>query len=193
LEKRYCGAKCDEDLCEEGIHALLQKKSAGIYPDLDYLFSGKKIRCRSTCGILYPEMEPVLTDAFDEIDFGLFEGKTFPELEHDPLYIKWMESNGTLPFPEGESREDYIQKTYEGFLGIRSTVLEKESHKETKNPDIPRVGIIAHGGTVMALLSCLSDGDYYGYMSGNGCGFRCIVTEGKDGLFVEPGTIKKIS
>ena len=49
------------------------------------------------------------------MDFGVFEGKNYLELQGDKRYQEWIDSNGTLPFPEGESREEFISRCDKGF------------------------------------------------------------------------------
>jgi len=49
-----------------------------------------------------------------EMDFGAFEGHNYQELSGDPAYQRWIDSGGTLPFPEGESREEFIRRSVAG-------------------------------------------------------------------------------
>ena len=55
-----------------------------------------------------------------EIDFGLFEGKNHRELSGNMAYQEWIDSNGTLPFPEGESREEFIDRSIAGLKSLKS-------------------------------------------------------------------------
>ena len=64
------------------------------------------------------------------MDFGQFEGKNYEELKDNPDYQKWIDSNGTLPFPGGESREQFIRRSMEGFDRMMSDIL-KRSEKNT--------------------------------------------------------------
>lgn len=170
LEKRYCGARTDEDLCDEGIRELKKKKEEGMYPSIDMLYCGKKKRCISTAEILYPEMEKIIIDEFDEIDFGDFEGKNYEELKENPEYINWLESGGKLPFPNGESREEYCEREWEGFEKILDDI--KPVH----------IGVIAHGGTIMAVLSHLTKDAYFDFQTECGDGYLCTLS-GEDGSY----------
>lgn len=49
------------------------------------------------------------------MDFGAFEGHNYQELSGDPAYQRWIDSGGTLPFPEGESREEFIRRNVAGY------------------------------------------------------------------------------
>ncbi len=65
------------------------------------------------------------------MDFGQFEGKNYEELKDNPDYQKWIDSNGTLPFPGGEPREQFIRRSMEGFDWMMSDILIK-SEKNTR-------------------------------------------------------------
>ena len=65
--------------------------------------------------IIYPGVKYESLKGLEEIDFGEFEGKNYEELKDDARYIKWMESNGTIAFPGGESRDEFIDRTVEAF------------------------------------------------------------------------------
>ena len=50
-----------------------------------------------------------------ECDFGEFENKNYKELSDNPHYQEWIDSNGTLPFPGGESKEECADRNLKGF------------------------------------------------------------------------------
>lgn len=57
-------------------------------------------------------------------------------------------------------------------------VSAKAAAKVMEAADAPlTVGIIVHGGTIMALLSKYCGGDYYDYHVGNGRGYICSMNE----------------
>ena len=113
-EHRYLG-KTDESLSREGIEILEKVKQNSCYPEIDCLFSSPMKRCIETAAILYPEKEILTIQEFAEMDFGIFEGKNYLDLKNDERYQAWIDSNGTLPFPEGESREDFMKRCEQGF------------------------------------------------------------------------------
>ena len=166
-EGRYIG-KTDETLSEEGIKALQQYKGAGKYPAADTLFSSPMKRCLETAQILYPGQTPMLIQEWEEMDFGAFEGHNYKELSSDPRYQQWIDSGGILPFPEGESREDFIRRSVAGWESM------------LKNLSIQNATAIVHGGTIMALLSHFLGGDYFDYQVKCGQGYtgRIVFTEG---------------
>ena len=113
-EHRYLGTT-DESLSLEGVRALEKEKCAGSYPDVDYLMSSPMKRCLETAEILYPYKEPIIIPEWMEMDFGAFEGKNYLDLQDDERYQAWIDSDGMLPFPEGESRKMFIKRCEQGL------------------------------------------------------------------------------
>ena len=50
------------------------------------------------------------------MNFGSFEGKTYFDLNGNEDYQRWIDSGGTLPFPDGESRAEFITRCKAGLL-----------------------------------------------------------------------------
>ena len=100
-EHRYLG-KTDEPLSETGIRLLQEKKKEYFSSPPEFLYTSPMKRCVQTAELLF-ERKPILIPEWKEMDFGQFEGKNYEELTDDPCYQKWIDSNGTLPFPGGES------------------------------------------------------------------------------------------
>lgn len=172
-EGRYLG-KTDEALSPDGIGALEKSVADRIYPTADVLFSGPMKRCLETVGILYPGQTPIVIPEWKEMDFGAFEGHNYQELSGNPAYQRWIDSGGTLPFPEGESREEFIRRSVAGYKKMvyhmkriweRSAVSEQGDHK------IQNVSAVVHGGTIMALLSHFTGGEYFDYQVKCGQGY----------------------
>ena len=168
-EKRYIG-RTEESLSEKGREALLEKR----YPEVTFLFSSPMKRCLESCSLLYPGMEPCVIRAFREIDFGRFEGKNYPELSGDPAYQAWIDSGGTLTFPEGESREAFLRRSAEGFKEMLRRILQSQRGG--------KAAAVVHGGTIMAILSRFYGGDYYDYQIPNGEGYALAVDLGEEGF-----------
>ena len=174
IEKRYIGRNNNESLSEEGKSTLLKNKVLNSYPEGDMYFSSNKRRCQETMDIIYPGVKYESLKGLEEIDFGEFEGKNYEELKDDARYIKWMESNGTIAFPGGESRDDFIDRTVEAF----DKALEKIDKFIDENPDKenPYFVFVVHGGTIMSIISEYSDLDYFDGMVAPGGGFICQAT-----------------
>lgn len=170
-EHRYLG-KTDEDLSPEGIRKLEDYKRQKYYPQIDVLFTSPMKRCIRTAEIIYPGLKQEQVDCWEEIDFGSFEGKNYKELQGNVRYQAWIDSGGRLPFPEGESREEFTARCQRGFLQMLRSINEMKNQS---------VGMVVHGGTIMALLSIYGGGDYFEYRAENGRGYVCTVKTGDDG------------
>lgn len=168
-EHRYLG-KTDEPLSKEGEMQLKEYKKLCLFPQIDLLFTSPMKRCVQTAEILYPGLCPVQIEEWEEMDFGAFEGKNYMELQGDKRYQEWIDSNGTLPFPEGESREDFIIRCDRGFQKMVEKIKQMKEKERYR-----KIGMIVHGGTIMALLSKYGDGDYFDYQVANGKGFVCTI------------------
>ena len=167
LEHRYIGCRTDEPLCEAGI-ALAQQKSVEfrrsfLAPEL--VLVSPMQRCRQTAEILFPHMPQKIIWGLQECDFGAFEGKNYQELSGDTSYQAWIDSNGTLPFPQGESREQFQRRCVEGFCELLKEVWTREKLPAS-------LALIVHGGTIMALLDAFAEGSYYDYQCANAKGYK---------------------
>ena len=171
-ERRYLG-KTDESLSEEGIEILEFYKMQKLYPEVKYLFTSPMKRCTETAKIIYPTLSPIVIPEWEEINFGRFEYKNYEELKDDEQYQEWLCSGGTLDFPEGESRKDFILRCNSGLIRMCGE-LSQALEQNTKNPDF--VGMIVHGGTIMSLLSLYGGSDYFDYQVPNGRGYVCRLT-----------------
>ena len=117
-----------------------------------------------------------------ECNFGKFEGKNHKELSSDKDYRCWVESNGTMPFPGGESvtgfknrcalafentvSADYQFTTYENIMRNRRKRQSEVAGEET-------VAMVIHGGTIMSIMERYDTDrkNYYDYMVDNCCGY----------------------
>lgn len=164
LEGRYLG-RTDEDLTEAGKQEILDRVNAGYYPEADMVFTSAMKRCKTTAELIYPGKKFIELPEWNEIDFGLFEGKNYKELSGNPDYQAWIDSGGVTAFPGGESREQFIKRCASGMEKMVS-MLPKQ---------VERVSIVVHGGTIMALGSRFFGGDYFDYQIKNGKMIRAIL------------------
>ena len=184
-EHRYLG-KTDEPLSEKGIRLLQEKKKKSFFNAPEFLYASPMKRCVQTAEILF-RRKPVLIPEWKEMDFGQFEGKNYEELKDNPDYQKWIDSNGTLPFPGGESREQFIRRSMEGFDRMMSDILKRSEKntgiqndtdtrylKSNRGTEIPVVTVV-HGGTIMAVLSSLTGGEYFDFQVKNGEGYETVL------------------
>ncbi len=176
-EHRYLG-KTDSPLNEDGYQALQKAVENKAYPKVCYLFSSPMKRCRQTAELIYPNVPCSVIPEWEEMDFGDFECKNYEELKDNDEYQKWIDSNGMIPFPNGESREAFVMRCKAGFQKMLCQLAEMEqfdAQGSIDNQEIPTIGMIVHGGTIMALLSEYYGGEYFDYQISNGCGYVCTM------------------
>ena len=177
---RYIGSRTDEPLCDEGREGLAGKQ----LPEVERLYVSPMKRCVETAEILGPgfdrkKMQKV-TD-LRECDFGDFENKNYKELSGNGDYQAWIDSNGTLPFPNGESMDAFKSRCLEAFARIVEEVSGAEQEWiASGKTGIFRAGIVVHGGTIMAILEQYGypKAAYFDYQVKNGCGYRLTPVEG---------------
>lgn len=179
-QHRYLGST-DTSLSGNGVCELQALQKNGTYPKTDILFCSPMKRCTETAEILYPNHTPIYIPEWREMDFGEFEGKNYIELQKNSNYQAWIDSNGTLPFPGGESREAFIKRCEQGFyrmlIGIKGR-LQKMDEKQPASKIT--AGAVVHGGTIMAILSSFYGGDYFDHQVKNGGGYRCLLSRTRE-------------
>lgn len=160
---RYIGTT-DESLSEEG-RDFLEKLD---YPMPDALYVSPLLRCVETAGILFPEKEMHIIEELSECDFGEFENKNYKELSGNENYQKWIDSNGTLPFPGGESRENFKRRSLKGFQKAVAQCIREE---------VNTAALVIHGGTIMNIMEEYADRQrpFYEWHVKNGGGYQVTV------------------
>lgn len=154
---RYIGGRTDEPLCQEGIRLLREKK----YPLAEYVYTSPMRRCLETAREIYPGVSCESNALLKECDFGIFENKNYKELSGDARYQAWIDSNGTLPFPKGESQEAFQKRCAQGF---------EECVEAAWADGRKQVAMVVHGGTIMSLLCrfAVPLGEYFKWQIKNG-------------------------
>ncbi len=160
IEKKYVGFT-DDPLSQEGILEL--KQLIGTYQAKDPVFVSPMSRCVDTARLYFPKQQLQAVEDLRECNFGRWEMKSAKELSDDQEYQTWIDSNGTLPFPEGESLETFSKRCVDGFFQVMASGQED-------------ITIVAHGGTIMAILSALGNENksYFDYWCENGRGYSFI-------------------
>ncbi len=167
-EKRQYIGITDEELSARAEERL---RAGGIrYPSVQHVIASPMKRCIQTARLIYPGQEIRTEPLLRECDFGRFEGKSYEELKHEPDYIRWLETGGMTPFPEGESREHFRERCGEGVKKwIGRLILEGAES----------TAFVVHGGTIMAAFSQLAEEphDFYDWQVKNGRGYAAAVWE----------------
>lgn len=135
---RYIGVT-DEPLCQEGFELL----KTVHYPVPEKVFVSPLRRCRETAEIFFPERRGHVIPELAECDFGAFENKNYQELWGNAEYQAWIDSNGMLPFPGGESREEFRKRSLQGFEEVVSACVRENVHYGA---------LVIHGGTIMNIM-----------------------------------------
>lgn len=165
LERRYVG-ETDEALTPESREAL----KALILPPVKRVYVSPLRRCVETAKILYPDIPMELVPDFRECGFGAFEYRNYEELKDLPAYQAWLDARGFTAFPGGESRADFCARVVRAF----DRVAEKA---DLLGGD---AAIVAHGGTLMAILEAraLPKQDFYAWQAPTGHGYAAIWRDG---------------
>ncbi len=143
-QHRYCGAS-DVSLSNQGLfQAQLIGQYLSFYKFTSIYFSPLKRSLETTDTIAqFHEICPEPLADLREIDFGLWEGLTFEEIQTaypDMLNI-WLENHNDFTFPKGESIDDFRKRV---LLALK-TVLSRQGDSL----------IVAHGGSLRIIICYL--------------------------------------
>ncbi len=160
--KKYQGT-LDIALSEEGI---AQIKKADILTDLIYV--SPLLRARQTAELMFASVPQQVVEGIKEMNFGVFEGRSYIEMEKDEQYITWVNSGCKLQCPNGEDVETFTKRVSSAV----EKIIEDSIALKRQN-----VVIVAHGGTQMALLSAFGRPEkaYYDWLCSNNCGHVCEI------------------
>lgn len=163
-EGRYIGVT-DEPICQEDVWK--SPWHGGFQPE--QVFVSPLRRCVQTAKLLFPGVRQIAVVEFRECDFGEFENRNYRELSGNPAYQKWVDSQGTLPFPGGEEPGAFRARCRQGFL--KSVETMRKSRAE-------RCAMVVHGGTIMSILEAFGQPkrDFYDWQVKNGQGFLLEFT-----------------
>ena len=170
LEKRYVG-RTDESLTQESLETLGKeaKKIRELAGKPAAIITSPMKRCLETAETLfpghdYPQVPRVQVEDLSECDFGEFENKNYKELSGNQDYQRWIDSNGTLPFPGGESREAFKYRSLTGFQKAVTQCIRN---------NIKTAALVIHGGTIMNIMEEYADRPraFYEWHVKNGGGY----------------------
>ncbi|MEW8955065.1 alpha-ribazole phosphatase [Clostridium sp.] len=159
LKKTYYGS-IDCDLTENGINQALYLKEILSKLKFDAIFCSEKKRAKNTLEIIGHKENIIEDSRLNERDFGVFEGKTFNEINEafKDEYNNWMKDwKGYTP-PSGESFKTFYSRV-------------KMFIEEMKDKDYDNVLIATHGGVIRAIYCYMLDENldhYWRFASRNG-------------------------
>ena len=157
-QRRYQGA-ADVPLSPAGRAAL---KKADFETETVYVTP--LCRTAQTARILFPHARQIVVPALREMDFGVFEGRTYDEMKGDAAYCAWLDSGCESACPNGESKAVFCKRVCRAFEKLADEALARGDE---------RLVIVAHGGTQMAVLEryAVPRRDYYAWCAPNGGGY----------------------
>lgn len=163
-QRRYVGA-LDQPLSEKG---RAQAEAARVSAPVKRVYVSTLKRTHETAALMFPAAEQVVVKGIQEMDFGVFAGRSADEMENDGEYRAWVEGNCEGRCPGGESRDEFSDRICESLAGL----LRDASARGERE-----VVLVAHGGTMMASFDRFADGSrtYYEWLVGNCKGYRVDV------------------
>lgn len=165
-KKQYIG-RTDEPLSEAGAAALREKApDAGV----SRVYCSPMLRARQTAAILFPNAEQVVCPDLREMDFGAFERRTALDMAEDPAYRAWVDGGASAVCPGGEGLSGFTARTAEAFSKAVSDALSRGER---------RLVIVAHGGSIMAILYRFARPaqPVFSRLAGNGEGYLAELDE----------------
>ena len=135
---RYCGST-DLPLDEEALETFRRCKP--VYPACDgfRILPSGMVRTEQTLREIYGELPHEIEPDFREIDFGVFENRSYEELKDDPAYQVWLTGdNEKNVCPHGESGEQMTRRVLAAWERLEGDVL-----------------LVAHGGVIAAIMAAL--------------------------------------
>lgn len=134
--KAYLGWN-DSPLCPEAGEIAISQTYQGY-------FSSDLPRCMATANILFPNSCPRYLQEFREMNFGMWEGKTYEDLQDEPMYQKWLSDPNRYCPPGGEFFWQFTKRVMKGWDRVIQYIL---SH------NLSSCAIMTHGGVMRYLLS----------------------------------------
>lgn len=104
------------------------------------------------------------------MDFGVFEGRTYKEMEQDASYRAWVDGDCAGRCPGGESLQEFCDRVCGAFAQV---VQESRGCGE--------IAVVAHGGVLMGVMErfALPEKSYFQWHVPCGGGFL-LETAGDD-------------
>ena len=157
----YCGST-DLPLSEKGRDEI--REIHYDIPNVRFLTSGMK-RANETLEILFGDVPYAVDSRFREVDFGIFEMRSYYEIQNMSEFQEWLagDNEANVP-PGGESGLQMKQRVIEAFSEIREDTV-----------------LVCHGGVIAALMAHLfpeENKSRYDWQPQNGKGY-CL----KDGTY----------
>lgn len=163
----YCGS-ADIPLCGEGVSDLQRLIGEYDYPFAEILYTSPLLRARQSANILFPDclQEPV--EGLREASFGVYEGRSFRELQDNPDFQKWV-TFGSDFVPQGAEAPDvFAQRCIETFIEITTNLMRN---------GIFTAAIMTHASVIATVLAALAypKKSAYDWQCYPGCGYTVLA------------------
>jgi alpha-ribazole phosphatase len=149
--KLYSG-HTNSKLSDKGIKEL--QTLIEVYKGLDMeIIASPLDRCIHTIEILFDRKPDQYSESLKEMNFGVFEGKSYNEIKDLDDYQYWLENYLVAGPPNGESFNDFKKRVLDYFNTLNNKI------------------IVTHGGVIRLILSELFDLNFFDIEIPNGLGY----------------------
>lgn len=161
----YCGST-DLSLTDAAARELMARPNYVFTEEVRFLSSGMK-RCSETLELLFHTKDYEIRQEFREIDFGVFEMKSYDELKENAEYQWWIDGDNfhKVP-PKGESGAQMHAR----ILPALGRLLEE---------GVDTV-LVTHGGVIACIMQELfpkENKNIYQWQPRPGFGYKLILQE----------------
>ncbi len=177
LAHRYEGARTDSPLCELGIEQC-KRASVPTSASTHKVYASTMQRAQQTARLCFAHTQVTVVPLLEEFDFGVFEGRAAAQMENDEQYRAWVQSGCVAPCPGGDALYDYTARTAHAMEELLRAAF---AHGDQE------VVVVAHGGTIMAVLWELTAPEYarqspFDWHAPNCGGYQAGVRVGDNGV-----------
>lgn len=170
--RQYCGS-LDPDLSEAGRRELqncdLRVRLDEHVPDM--VFCSPMKRTLETAAILLDgkDLPTVVVPELREIDFGVFEGRSYEDMKDDPEYTAWLDTNCEGPIPGGDFPDVFRDDVAVCFESLLETCRTER---------VERALIVSHGGVLGTILERFAEPERPWYEYNFPCGGFAVWKDG---------------
>lgn len=135
----------DTPLSKKGIDQAneVSKKLSDI--KFDKIYSSPLYRAIDTAKNItkYNKTDIEIVNDFIEMNFGLFEGLSYKQIEekYPEIFEKWQMNTSIFTFPEGENTKEFFDR------------VQKKYKEIIMNNKVDKILIVAHSGVLRCILS----------------------------------------
>lgn len=139
----YYGA-ADLPLLDVGVRELREAAAHGVYPEaggFSFVTTGM-LRTNQTLRAIYGDVPFSVIEDLREVNFGIFEMKSYEALKDEPVYQAWLSGDWFSNTPPGG--ESFRAAEARVLRGLRSLLSRGED-----------TVCVCHGGTILTAMAAL--------------------------------------